>query len=55
MHSVQVFDSQIDVFDLRSFFVPYRSKPLLHSVTLESQFVSYCVVYHCICDLHPLS
>ena len=55
MQPVQVFDSQINVFNLRSFYFPYRSKPLLHSVTLESEFVSYCVVYHCICDLHPFS
>lgn len=55
MHSVQVLDSQINVFNLRSFFIPYRCKPLLLSVTLESEFVSYCVVYHCLCDLHPLS
>ena len=49
MHAVQVFDSQVNMFNLRSFFVPYRNKPLLDSVTVESQFVSYCVVYHCIC------
>ena len=45
MHAVQVFDSQINMFNLRSFFVPYRNKPLLDSVTVESQFVSFIIVF----------
>jgi len=44
-----VFDSQINVLDLRSSLIPYRDQTQLHSDMLESQFVSYCVVYHCIC------